>query len=186
MRLANKLSKSDRDLLMDSDFAIPEERKFPIQDEAQAKIALTMAKWPGNKKHQKRVEKAIAERYPQLLFLAAPALSTARGRNCSFTNPAGRTMPRSEEYPVLPEPAGPARRSKRSAAGVIAERLRKSGWTIVPVGSKFCAYSTDPNTATTRYVVESDTVRAQEKTQSGWKTKQQMTVSSALRRLEGK
>ncbi len=65
-RRPNKLTRAERVTLSDSAFAIPKERKFPIQNKRQAVTALTYATWPENKKYRKRVEAAVYKRYPGL------------------------------------------------------------------------------------------------------------------------
>ena len=65
-RRPNKLTRGERVTLPDSAFAIPRERKFPIQNKRQAVTALTYATWPENKKYRKRVETAVYKRYPSL------------------------------------------------------------------------------------------------------------------------
>jgi hypothetical protein len=69
--LLEKLSKGKREGLADADFAIPEERKFPMQSLKQAKIALTFASWPQNRKWRDRVVKKVTSRYPQLKGVGA-------------------------------------------------------------------------------------------------------------------
>ncbi|MBF0556518.1 MAG: hypothetical protein HQK96_18520 [Nitrospirae bacterium] len=69
--LLEKLSKGRRSNLKDSDFAIPELRKFPIQSKKQARVALTFATWPSLKKYRSRVVKAVTSRYPDLKGVGA-------------------------------------------------------------------------------------------------------------------
>ena len=65
-RRTNKLSQQRRAQLAGADFAIPEERKFPIQSEQQAVTALTFARWPQNAHLRRRVEATVYARYPWL------------------------------------------------------------------------------------------------------------------------
>ena len=61
-----KLSDKDRDRLKDSDFAEPEERKYPIEDETHARNALARVAQNGSEEEQKEVRKRVEERYPDL------------------------------------------------------------------------------------------------------------------------
>jgi hypothetical protein len=56
-----KLTSWRRRRLPDSAFAIPEERKFPLEDESHARNALTRA---SGTKYEGRVKAAVARRYP--------------------------------------------------------------------------------------------------------------------------
>jgi hypothetical protein len=61
-----KLSDKDRKKLKDSDFAEPEERKYPIEDETHARNALSRVAQNGSDAEQKEVRKHVEERYPDL------------------------------------------------------------------------------------------------------------------------
>lgn len=189
MRRANKLSTKERDTLQDWEFAIPEERKFPIQDESQAKTALSMSKWPKNLKWRARVEKAVAERYPQLVYSSAAPIRTAPRRkpNCGCAAPKRNSA--AGEFPVTaPRVPRAANRAGGTRKELVIRGLEKLGWTVTiqSRGAKCFAYPTDPNNAVNRYVIESDSVRAQVRTGSGWVTKQTMSLAVAARMLEGK
>ena len=60
------LDGMDRDEMPASDFALPSERKFPINTKEQAMHALTFAEWPNNKHNAVAVRRAVFERYPEL------------------------------------------------------------------------------------------------------------------------
>ena len=64
--ILHEMAQATRAGLSDSDFVFPEERKFPIQSKKQAKIALTFATWPQNKKYRAKVVSAVLKRYPDL------------------------------------------------------------------------------------------------------------------------
>jgi hypothetical protein len=61
-----ELSDKDRKKLKDSDFAEPDERKYPIEDEAHARNALARVAQHGTKEEQEEVRKRVEERYPDL------------------------------------------------------------------------------------------------------------------------
>jgi hypothetical protein len=61
-----ELSDKDRKRLKDSDFAEPDERKYPIEDEAHARNALARVAQHGTKEEQEEVRKRVEERYPDL------------------------------------------------------------------------------------------------------------------------
>lgn len=54
----------DRDDLKDSDFALPDERKYPIPDESHARNALARVAQNGTQEEQKTVRRAVEKRYP--------------------------------------------------------------------------------------------------------------------------
>jgi len=56
-----KLTSWRRRRLPDSAFAVPEERKFPLEDESHARNALTRA---SGTKYEGRVKAVVARRYP--------------------------------------------------------------------------------------------------------------------------
>jgi hypothetical protein len=61
-----KLSDKDRKNLKDSDFAEPEERKYPIEDETHARNALSRVAQNGSEEEQKEVRENVEKRYPDL------------------------------------------------------------------------------------------------------------------------
>jgi hypothetical protein len=61
-----KLSDKDRKQLKDRDFAEPEERKYPIEDESHARNALSRVAQNGSEEEQEEVRKNVEERYPDL------------------------------------------------------------------------------------------------------------------------
>ena len=61
-----ELSGKDRKELPDEDFAEPDERKYPIEDEAHARNALARVAQHGTKEEQEAVRKRVEERYPDL------------------------------------------------------------------------------------------------------------------------
>jgi len=65
-KLAKKLTYRERQRLPDSAFAIPEERKYPIHDEAHAKNALARVAQFGTPEERRRVREAVYRRYPHL------------------------------------------------------------------------------------------------------------------------
>jgi hypothetical protein len=61
-----KLSAADRKKLKDSDFAEPEERKYPIEDETHARDALSRVSRNGSEAEQQEVRERVEERYPEI------------------------------------------------------------------------------------------------------------------------
>lgn len=61
-----ELSDKDRRKLPDSDFAEPEERKYPIEDETHARNALARVAQHGSEEEQREVRRRVEERYPGL------------------------------------------------------------------------------------------------------------------------
>lgn len=61
-----KLSDKDRKKLKDSDFAEPEERKYPIEDETHARNALSRVAQNGSEEEQEEVRTHVEQRYPDL------------------------------------------------------------------------------------------------------------------------
>lgn len=59
-----KLSAAERKKLKTSDFAIPGERKYPIQNEDHARSALSMVAKYGSPSEQEKVRAAVHKRYP--------------------------------------------------------------------------------------------------------------------------
>jgi hypothetical protein len=65
-RKKNKLSKRRRAALPSSAFALPKQRKFPMQSAKQAVTALTYARWPQNQPRRAAVERAVYKQWPKL------------------------------------------------------------------------------------------------------------------------
>lgn len=61
-----ELSAGERDKLSDSDFAIPEQRAYPIHDESHARNALARVSQHGSDDEKRRVRAAVKKRYPSL------------------------------------------------------------------------------------------------------------------------
>ena len=61
-----KLSAADRKKLKDSDFAEPDKRKYPIEDETHARDALARVAQNGSEAEQRQVRKKVEERYPEI------------------------------------------------------------------------------------------------------------------------
>ncbi|HET6824514.1 MAG TPA: DUF6582 domain-containing protein [Amnibacterium sp.] len=61
-----KLSAADRKKLKDSDFAEPDRRKYPIEDETHARDALARVSQNGSEAEQREVRKKVEERYPDI------------------------------------------------------------------------------------------------------------------------
>jgi hypothetical protein len=56
----------NRNSLKHKDFALPDERKYPIPDESHARNALARVAQHGTKEEQKKVRMAVEKRYPDL------------------------------------------------------------------------------------------------------------------------
>ena len=52
--------------LPDSDFALPEERKYPIHDESHARNALARVAQHGTPEEKKKVQAAVKKKYPDI------------------------------------------------------------------------------------------------------------------------
>ncbi len=65
-RNMSKLTYRKREELKDSDFAIPEKRKYPIHNKAHARNALARVAQFGTSEEQLRVRKSVLERYPEI------------------------------------------------------------------------------------------------------------------------
>ena len=61
-----RLTTEERNELPDSDFVYPKERRYPIQDIDQARIALRMVKAYGTDSEIKKVTTEVFKRYPSL------------------------------------------------------------------------------------------------------------------------
>lgn len=61
------LSDAARDNLKTDQFAIPEDRAYPIHDEAHARNALSRVEQFGTPDEQARVRAAVAKRYPTIV-----------------------------------------------------------------------------------------------------------------------
>ena len=61
-----KLSAADRKKLKDSDFAEPDRRTYPIEDETHARDALGRVAQNGSEAEQRQVRKKVEERYPEI------------------------------------------------------------------------------------------------------------------------
>jgi hypothetical protein len=65
--MAKDLSNSaNREELDDADFALPDERKYPIPDETHARNALSRVAQHGTPQEQRTVRAAVERRYPDL------------------------------------------------------------------------------------------------------------------------
>lgn len=65
-KVAKKLTYQERKRIPSSEFAIPEERKYPIHDKAHAKNALARVAQFGTPSERERVRRAVYARYPEL------------------------------------------------------------------------------------------------------------------------
>ena len=65
-KLARQLTALGRDKIPDSEFALPGERKYPIQDLPHAKNALARVSQFGNSAERSKVRSAVYSRYPEL------------------------------------------------------------------------------------------------------------------------
>jgi hypothetical protein len=61
-----KLTHKQRELLPDTDFALPKERKYPIENISHARNALARVSAFGTAKEKHEVREAIHERYPEI------------------------------------------------------------------------------------------------------------------------
>jgi hypothetical protein len=80
-KIAADLTSSARAHIKEKNFAIPEERKYPIEDKQHAESALGFSKMHGSSEEQSRVRAAVAKKYPGMQkkeALAGEAPSFAR------------------------------------------------------------------------------------------------------------
>jgi hypothetical protein len=61
-----ELSTEQRNKLKASSFAIPEDRAYPIHDEAHARNALARVAQHGTPEEKKRVRAAVRKKYPDI------------------------------------------------------------------------------------------------------------------------
>ena len=61
-----KLTTEKRDSLPASSFAEPENRKYPIENTAHAKNALSRVAQSGTTAEKKKVKKAVGKKYPSI------------------------------------------------------------------------------------------------------------------------
>jgi hypothetical protein len=79
------LTQGQRSALPDSDFAVPLERKYPINDLRHGQLALTYVMAPSNKRYRFQVMSRVFPRYPSLI-------------NWWPTTEKGREIPLTEQY----------------------------------------------------------------------------------------
>lgn len=65
-QLEKPLTRKERNRLPDSDFAIPELRKYPIENPAHARNALARVAQFGTQEEKQRVREAVHKRYPKI------------------------------------------------------------------------------------------------------------------------
>lgn len=63
---ADKARMKERAGMADSSFAIPEKRKYRIDDKSHARLALAMAAAYANPKEKARVRAAVKRKYPSI------------------------------------------------------------------------------------------------------------------------
>lgn len=61
-----ELDAADRKKLRDADFGEPDDRKYPIEDEAHARNALARVAQNGTEAEQREVRERVEQRYPSL------------------------------------------------------------------------------------------------------------------------
>jgi hypothetical protein len=61
-----KISYEEKKEMPDSEFAVPEERKYPIPDETHARDALSRVSRFGTPEEKKEVCEAVAEKFPEI------------------------------------------------------------------------------------------------------------------------
>ena len=61
-----KLTSEARNRLKSSDFALPGERRYPIENESHARAALSMVARYGSPEEQAKVRSAVKRRYPEI------------------------------------------------------------------------------------------------------------------------
>ena len=89
------LTDKKRAALRASDFAVPSERKYPINDLFHARLALTYVLTPSNAAYRDEVVRAVMARYPELQFWWAAqsrGLAAKRVRKATSRRASGRRM----------------------------------------------------------------------------------------------
>jgi hypothetical protein len=66
------LSAAERNALPASEFAMPEQREYPIHDEDHARDALSRVKQDGTEDEQRQVYAAVKRKYPQMGVETSP------------------------------------------------------------------------------------------------------------------
>ena len=61
-----ELSGKDRKHLKDSEFGVPEQRKYPIEDEAHARNALSRVAQHGSNQEKHEVRERVEKKYPDI------------------------------------------------------------------------------------------------------------------------
>lgn len=61
-----ELDANQRKHIKDSNFAEPEERKYPMEDETHARNALSRVAQHGSKEEQEEVRENVGKKYPSL------------------------------------------------------------------------------------------------------------------------
>jgi hypothetical protein len=89
------LPSRKRAALKASDFAVPSERKYPINDLFHARLALTYVLSPSNAAYRDEVVRAVLARYPELQFWWASRsrdVAAKRARKVTSRGASGRRM----------------------------------------------------------------------------------------------
>jgi hypothetical protein len=73
-----KLTSKGRKAIKSSNFALPEEKRYPIHDLAHARNALSRVAQHGTPEEKKRVRAAVYRKYPQLRKTAQAAKSAVK------------------------------------------------------------------------------------------------------------
>jgi len=66
IKIAHKLDTADRNKIKEKNFALPEERKYPIEDKEHAQNALARVSQHGTPAEQEEVRKKVYAKYPEL------------------------------------------------------------------------------------------------------------------------
>ena len=116
------LSARKRDSLRRSDFAVPNERKYPINDLFHARLALTYVLTPSNAAYRDEVVDAVLARYPELKFWwAARSKRLAAPARRKVANPSHTSE---EPMPVYTLNPSHRRAAKRKASSTPSLRER--------------------------------------------------------------
>ncbi len=89
------LTEKKRATLRASDFAVPSERKYPINDLFHARLALTYVLSPSNAAYRDEVVRAVMARYPELQFWWAArsrGVEAKRARKATVRGASSRRM----------------------------------------------------------------------------------------------
>jgi len=139
------LSSSKRASLRASDFAVPSERKYPINDLFHARLALTYVLTPSNAAYRDEVVRAVLARYPELQFwwaarskgLAVPARQRVSARKVANPRKLKSAAPQLFRGDVVEY------ESDDYSATVVVDRMERKNGSSYLVGYEYEGFAID-------------------------------------------